>query len=292
MFRGANPDLAARAKTASVLIIIFLLLATFGIYSSVGRSIFALSIFVLIFIACIEFCRLPGGQPKIDIVCRVSFLVLPALLITCFGLFCPFYNSQMLLAVILATVMFAQVIVLTLLCMRAGEGSLIQELLKCYARDQLGFFLLGLGGSAAIGLSFLSPAISLGLVAVVAMADSAAYFAGRAFGNRKIAPLVSPKKTLVGTVVGILSGGILGMILLCLPAQDYFLTWPSALLLSMAVVVSSQSGDYAKSIIKRLYEVKDFGAIFPGHGGALDRLDGILGAAPLALILAVMLCNR
>jgi phosphatidate cytidylyltransferase len=109
--------------------------------------------------------------------------------------------------------------------------------------------------------------------------DTAAFFVGRAFGRRKLAPTISPGKTVEGTAGGIV-GGFVAVVLL-----NYFLGMrleaalivPLALLLPVAAVL----GDLAESIIKRGMHIKDAGNVIPGHGGFLDRLDSLLFTFPV-----------
>lgn len=120
--------------------------------------------------------------------------------------------------------------------------------------------------------------------------DAFALFAGMAFGKRKLAPELSPKKTVEGAM-----GGFVGAVALCLvyAAVLQFGFDCQVNYLAFAVYgglgsVVSQIGDLSFSYIKRQYGLKDFGNIFPGHGGVLDRFDSVIFCAPLVEIL--MLC--
>ena len=117
------------------------------------------------------------------------------------------------------------------------------------------------------------------LLAIVMGNDTAAYFTGSAIGRRKLAPLVSPGKTVEGTLGGLL--GAVGMALvirsLGLPDLPVF----HAVMLGLAVAVAATVGDLAESFFKRWAGVKDSGNLFPGHGGMLDRLDSLLFGAPV-----------
>ena len=115
--------------------------------------------------------------------------------------------------------------------------------------------------------------------------DSAAFCAGRAFGRHKLAPRISPGKTWEGAAASLLAAAILGPLYLrrFLPAESAL---PFAAALSIAVNIAAQTGDLAESALKRGAGVKDSGALLPGHGGFLDRLDGILFSVPVVYLAA------
>ena len=117
------------------------------------------------------------------------------------------------------------------------------------------------------------------LLAIVMTSDTFAYFAGSAFGRHKLAPLVSPGKTVEG-----LAGGLAGGVLAALIVRRFGL--PAIPLLdavALGIVVSAfgVAGDLVESLMKRWSGVKDSGRLFPGHGGMLDRLDSLLFGAPV-----------
>lgn len=134
------------------------------------------------------------------------------------------------------------------------------------------------------------PALLVFLLAVVFGNDAAAYFAGRAFGRRKLAPAISPGKTVEGFLGGIVGGIALGLLV------ARFL--PTGLSLSQAaawgalLAVTGVLGDLSKSMLKRSAHVKDSGHLLPGHGGVLDRLDGLLFAGPALYYLATAAVAR
>lgn len=112
---------------------------------------------------------------------------------------------------------------------------------------------------------------------VVMAGDSGAYFTGRRFGQRPLAPHISPNKTLEGAL-----GGIAGSVMGGLVANVFVpFAWPLALVYSLLVGCAGQVGDLFESALKRSAGVKDSGNLLPGHGGLLDRMDSLLFAFPL-----------
>ncbi|MGB9429925.1 MAG: phosphatidate cytidylyltransferase [Gammaproteobacteria bacterium] len=132
--------------------------------------------------------------------------------------------------------------------------------------------------TVALHQSPRGPVKLLFLLALIWAADSAAYFAGRAFGRHKLAPAVSPGKTWEGV-----AGGTLAMLVVALlgtwwvlPASGYFLILICVLTGWLSIV-----GDLSESLFKREAGVKDSGVLFPGHGGVLDRIDSLTVAVPV-----------
>ena len=105
--------------------------------------------------------------------------------------------------------------------------------------------------------------------------DTCAYFAGRAWGRRPLAPLISPNKTLEGLVTGVV-GGTLAFWLFAIAYQHEWFKGPDALLIGFCVALAAPLGDLFESLLKRDLDVKDTGRLFGAHGGALDRLDAVL----------------
>ncbi|MEQ5868746.1 phosphatidate cytidylyltransferase [Sagittula sp. NFXS13] len=114
----------------------------------------------------------------------------------------------------------------------------------------------------------------LWLLTTVVVTDVFGYFAGRAIGGPKFWPKVSPKKTWSGTVAGWVAAAIVGLLFAWITGASAGLAG-----ISIAVSMASQIGDIAESALKRKAGVKDSSNMIPGHGGLLDRFDGMLGAA-------------
>ena len=120
------------------------------------------------------------------------------------------------------------------------------------------------------------------LLTVVFMGDTGAYYFGSYFGKHKLCPAISPNKTIEGALGGLAaslgSGALIKTFFLPL------LPWGLSLLFFSSIGIAGQVGDLFESQLKRVAHIKDSGAILPGHGGVLDRIDGLLYAAPVAYI--------
>ena len=116
------------------------------------------------------------------------------------------------------------------------------------------------------------------------LSDTGAYFAGRAFGKRKLSPLVSPNKSVEGAIGGMLGSIFAGFLFkfLLLPELSVL----QVLLLAIPANILAQSGDLCESLLKRSCEVKDSGTIIHGHGGMLDRVDAVIFVAPYVYLFA------
>ncbi len=154
----------------------------------------------------------------------------------------------------------------------------------------------GSTGAAIAGLLVLVPAaVAIGrltelepvgrellfvLVLLVAAADIGAYFGGRRFGRRKLAPTVSPGKTWEGLVSGVAGAAIVGLV----TGRLFGMPGPAWLGVCLAVVLFSVVGDLLESMFKRRVGLKDSSGLLPGHGGVLDRVDSLTAAAPAFLL--------
>lgn len=132
--------------------------------------------------------------------------------------------------------------------------------------------------AALLDLHARGPAVLLGVMAIVWIADSAAYFAGRAFGRHKLAPAISPGKTWEGVA------GALAALAVYAGLLSVYAGLPlAALLLTLAgLLYLSILGDLFESWIKRVAGMKDSGTLLPGHGGVLDRIDALTATLPIA----------
>lgn len=123
------------------------------------------------------------------------------------------------------------------------------------------------------------------LYAVVWLTDIAAYFFGRFIGGPKLAPVLSPKKTWSGAVGGTLFG-VLGGVSAASVANARFAVM--SIVIALVVSVVSQAGDIFESFVKRKFGKKDASGILPGHGGVMDRIDGFITAAAIALLIGLL----
>jgi phosphatidate cytidylyltransferase len=111
-------------------------------------------------------------------------------------------------------------------------------------------------------------------LAVVMSGDTVAYFIGRRFGKRKLAPRISPAKTVEGAWAYMAGAVISGSAAAVLLLSSW--NWAEVVLLSLAVGILGQLGDLFESLVKRAFAVKDASTLLPGHGGLLDRLDSLI----------------
>lgn len=109
---------------------------------------------------------------------------------------------------------------------------------------------------------------------VVWATDSGAYFIGKFFGKKKLWPAISPNKTIGGAIGGLVIALIVGIVFHLVYAFDFSLAY--VIFITIVISIVGQLGDLVASAIKRHYNIKDFGKIFPGHGGVLDRVDSLL----------------
>jgi len=148
-------------------------------------------------------------------------------------------------------------------------------------------------GPAAIALVWLRADPSAGLantlflLLIVWASDIGAYAAGRLFGGKLLAPAISPAKTWSGAAGGLLAAVLTGLLLAWSLLGPPVGVRPALVAAGLGVV--AQVGDLLESAIKRRFGVKDSSRLIPGHGGLLDRLDGVLTAAPVAALLALPL---
>jgi len=146
----------------------------------------------------------------------------------------------------------------------------------------LGIAYLGMPGGVLVRWRAQAPVqVLVWLIAIVWANDAAAFFVGSRFGRHKLAPRISPGKSWEGTIAGLFVAGILGGAF----ASAFGMSPAGGIIFGIVVSIASQAGDLYESTLKRTAGVKDSGSVLPGHGGVLDRFDGLLFAAPLGYVL-------
>ncbi len=170
---------------------------------------------------------------------------------------------------------------------RGLKAEMVQEMAVTF----FGAFYIGIGFAHLILLR--SPAYGISLAIVVLLAtwtsDTVAYAVGHFYGQRQISPVVSPKKTIEGTLAG-----FLGTILVVLIAGKS-LGWMGTgqfFVLGVALAITAPLGDLFESYLKRASHVKDAGTIIPGHGGILDRFDSLLFTTVTAFYLVTAMVGK
>lgn len=164
-------------------------------------------------------------------------------------------------------------------------------------RHAFGLSLFGIAASLALWYSLAVLLLRSGawylvsLMALIWIADSAAYFVGRAWGKRRLAPAISPGKTLEGAFGGI-AGAVLWVALGNILPNSFGADliqrwgWGVALLTGALLAILSIVGDLFESLLKRRANMKDSSQLLPGHGGVLDRIDALYPVAPLVLLIS------
>jgi phosphatidate cytidylyltransferase len=258
-----------RWLTALVLIPLILLILLEG-----GRLSFVLTLLLINGLAQWEFLGL--FQPAADRARKVKAVVLGSLLLLSF---CTAVSPQgrALPLFVLVSCLF----VLFLFYLLSYEY--IQELAWDLAVNSLGLLYLPLLLGHFIWLRYMPQGEwwILWLLLVICSGDTAAFYTGKAFGEKKFYPQVSPGKTWAGTGGGLAANVIVGVIagLWFVPEVGFF----SLILLALALGFIGLLGDLFASMLKRQAQVKDAGVLLPGHGGMLDRLDSLMFAAPALL---------
>jgi phosphatidate cytidylyltransferase len=270
--------LAQRVVTAVLLLVVLAGAA------ALGPSAFLALAAAILGLACFEWLRLAGLKAPWPIVLGALFAVL-ALVGAWFGSLAGGAATWLLVCAAAAWLGIA-----ALLFRHEANGERVPRWLilgACpvlLAAAWLGFVRL-----LAHGYVYLLSALAL-----VWVADIAAYFAGRAFGRRKLAPRISPGKTWAGV-----GGAVAAVLLLAAaflagaPAQDLLSTrlaqgagWPTMLAIMAGLVALSIVGDLFESLLKRQAGVKDSSGLLPGHGGVFDRIDALLPVLPVAALVS------
>ncbi len=271
--------LLTRVITAVAVLLVLLAMLFFA--TSVGWSLFVL---VIALIACWEWSRMSGLSDR----AQMAYLFLSGALGACFwllyvrdaeGAFVGFASRAFMLAAV-----FWIFVAPVWLALRARPGGGL-----CAAA---GWLVIWPTWFAFVVMREVSPWLLLATAALVWVADIAAYFAGRAFGRKKLAPAISPGKTWEG-VYGALAGvALYGIALAAIartgaaPFGDIFRAdWGVPAIAAMLVLAAlSIVGDLFESWMKRGAGLKDSSSLLPGHGGVLDRIDALTSTLPVAAL--------
>jgi len=144
----------------------------------------------------------------------------------------------------------------------------------------IGFFILAPLWLALVSLKAINPLLLLALLTTIWIADTMAYFTGKHFGKHKLAPSISPGKTWEGVLGALLGVTLFAAILYFTNLVETWAIFPLLWVVALLGVI----GDLFESLIKRQVNKKDSGSLLPGHGGILDRVDGLLPSLPISLL--------
>jgi phosphatidate cytidylyltransferase len=172
-----------------------------------------------------------------------------------------------------------------LMCMWRFKADAGIPTMLAYHALAMGYIPMALSGYILIYDSEFGAQWIFLFLCVISMGDAGAYYVGSLWGRRKLCPSVSPGKTVEGALGGLAANLVVGIVLgnLMLPS---FSSCKGAVFLIL-LGISGQIGDLFESMLKRSAGVKDSGSLLPGHGGLLDRIDALLFAAPVALVMAL-----
>lgn len=184
----------------------------------------------------------------------------------------------------------AYIIVMALIMLKNHKEVSFEKVLACGAAGGL----LPTSLSSIVLLRYSQSGEPLGIFMVLFIlfcawfGDSGAYFVGTFFGKHKLCPLISPKKTVEGLIGGVVTVGVVTAITVLIYNSfiltEHQLSYAVLIPLSMVASLVGVVGDLSASVIKREYNVKDFGNIMPGHGGVLDRFDSVTLVAPFLYV--------
>lgn len=272
-------------RTVSSIILVILAFATI----LPGGAILAVTLYILSNIAFVELTKACGvrktdkenGKKKVcDLECVGFMGILAYYLVVFFGKTSHYF----VVTVILFLIALMFVYVFTFPKYQASD-IMSTYFSFIYAPIMLSFIYLTRqlqDGIYLVWLIFISSWIS----------DTAAYLVGVLFGKHKLAPVLSPKKSIEGSIGGIAGSALVGAIFGYILMKN--LHYDNAFIAVIAVIsgigsVISQVGDLAASAIKRNHEIKDYGNLIPGHGGIMDRFDSVIFTAPMIYFLATIM---
>ncbi|OYQ75456.1 phosphatidate cytidylyltransferase [Wohlfahrtiimonas sp. G9077] len=254
--------------------IIMALVALFAI-RFLPSWLFQLALLVVVIIGVVEWARMLHEDV------RLPYLLINTLLLVIAYIFLVTHSHDLLLTVnAFATYLWLTVPVVLYLQVKYPRDWIVSTRLTafCSSLMLMGFFVsIGMLHQLPGGYGF---GLVLYVIALVALADSGAYFVGRKMGVNKLAPSISPGKTIEGALGGLIFSTVFA-ILVAISLPESFTGGQKFgfILISMIAAMLSVSGDLYESLIKRHAGYKDSGNLFPGHGGVLDRIDGLIAGA-------------
>lgn len=253
---------------AALLIAAFLIFKVDGLYG----------ICSVVALGCIyEYSRLTLTKLRAPAHLKIWFMILATAL---FVITVKWIDASILAAAI-ASILFLSMVLLTV-----RKTPDLPYALQLQTAGLMGFFYCGIFPGLTVHIIGMEDGVIwlFGLLAIVFAGDTFAYLAGRFFGKNKLLEAVSPKKTIEGSIGGLGGSALAGLVmgLYFLPNRPLW----ALVLTALVTGLFAQVGDLFESLLKRIADVKDSGAIMPGHGGILDRVDGVLFAAPIYYALA------
>ena len=197
--------------------------------------------------------------------------IISAMVLIPLALYAIFYSKSVF--------MFAMIAVAILMTMEWVDITKTAEDQKKWRL--IGFLYILIPVFSAVKIRLYDADVLFWMFAVIWSTDIFAFFAGRSFGGPKLAPSISPNKTWSGLAGGVIASMLIGFMSSFMFQGGVFFF----IFISLFIALLEQASDLFESKIKRIFGVKDSGNIIPGHGGVLDRLDGMMFVAPLVLFL-------
>jgi phosphatidate cytidylyltransferase len=262
--------LLQRVITALILIP----LVVWGVLKA-SNDLFALILGVIFLMCGWEWSRLTGLRSSVK---RVIYLLITAAIMVLFFQFASISQQEML---VLAMAGVWCGITLALFFWRYKP---LQQTAFQPVAAGFGLLLLPAAWMALVilhGTGSRGPEITLGLLILIWVADSAAYFSGKAFGKHKLAPVISPGKTFEGLVGALIAAVFWGVAMFWLLGEVSATSLLIAVPIAILTTLVSVGGDLFESMIKRRAGEKDSGTLLPGHGGVWDRIDSLIASAPV-----------
>lgn len=241
-----------------------------------GSPYFEALVSIIAVFTCFEWVHLICNKQNLnqDLLTRLTFLFLITLVGLIFFLAIGNYT--------LAGLTFLSVFISTYLVKRKIAGNV-------YRWWFYGIFVLGLPYISILwlrSLPILGRELIFFLFIITWVTDSLAFFAGNVFKGPKLAPKISPNKTWSGSITGLIGAALIGALApLTLGSATFASFSPKLILIAILISIAVQLGDLLESWAKRLFGVKDSSNLIPGHGGFLDRLDGLFLSTPLLALI-------